>query len=100
MTPPTVNAYYNPSANEIVFPAGILQAPQFDAAADDAANYGPIGAGNGPEILHGFYDQGAQDDGPGVFAGLWADEDREDLVAKSAAPAAQDEQYEPPPRPH
>ena len=65
MTPPTVNAYYNPSMNEIVFPAGILQPPFFDPKADDAINYGGIGSVIGHEMTHGFDDQGAQFDGEG-----------------------------------
>ena len=65
MTPQTVNAYYNPGMNEIVFPAAILQPPFFDADADDAANYGGIGAVIGHEIGHGFDDQGAKYDGDG-----------------------------------
>jgi Predicted metalloendopeptidase len=65
MTPQTVNAYYNPGMNEIVFPAAILQPPFFDAEADDAANYGGIGAVIGHEIGHGFDDQGAKYDGDG-----------------------------------
>ena len=64
-TPQTVNAYYNPGMNEIVFPAAILQPPFFDADADDAANYGGIGAVIGHEIGHGFDDQGAKYDGDG-----------------------------------
>jgi predicted metalloendopeptidase len=68
MTPQTVNAYYNPGMNEIVFPAAILQPPFFDAEADDAANYGGIGAVIGHEIGHGFDDQGAKYDGDGNLA--------------------------------
>ena len=65
MTPPTVNAYYNPSMNEIVFPAGIFQPPFFDPKADDAANYGGIGAVIGHEMTHGFDDQGRKFDAHG-----------------------------------
>ena len=65
MTPPTVNAYYNPSMNEIVFPAGILQPPFYDAKRDDAMNYGGMGAVIGHEMTHGFDDQGANFDAPG-----------------------------------
>ena len=66
MTPQTVNAYYNPRLNEIVFPAAILQPPFFDPDADDAANYGGIGAVIGHEIGHGFDDQGRKYDGDGA----------------------------------
>ncbi len=66
MTPPTVNAYYNASYNEIVFPAGILQPPFFNASADDAINYGAIGAVIGHEITHGFDDSGSQYDSRSV----------------------------------
>ncbi len=76
MTPQTVNAYYNPGMNEIVFPAAILQPPFFDADADDAANYGGIGAVIGHEIGHGFDDQGAKYDGDGNLVDWWTDEDR------------------------
>jgi putative endopeptidase len=75
MTPPTVNAYYNPSMNEIVFPAGILQAPFFDPTADDAVNYGAIGAVIGHEMTHGFDDQGAQFDAEGNLKNWWAETD-------------------------
>ncbi len=75
MTPPTVNAYYNSSMNEIVFPAGILQAPFFDANADDAVNYGAIGAVIGHEMTHGFDDQGAQFDAEGNLKNWWTDTD-------------------------
>ena len=70
MTPQTINAYYNPEFNEIVFPAAILQPPFFDADADDAVNYGAIGAVIGHEISHGFDDQGSQYDGEGQPARL------------------------------
>jgi putative endopeptidase len=71
MTPPTVNAYYNPQLNEIVFPAGILQPPFFDPKADDAVNYGGIGAVIGHEMTHGFDDQGRQFDAVGNLADWW-----------------------------
>ena len=75
MTPPTVNAYYNPSRNEIVFPAGILQPPFFSAQADDAVNYGGIGAVIGHEMTHGFDDQGRQYDEKGNLKNWWTPED-------------------------
>jgi len=71
MTPPTVNAYYNPTMNEIVFPAGILQPPFFDAEADDAVNYGGIGAVIGHEMTHGFDDEGRQFDAQGNMTDWW-----------------------------
>ncbi len=77
MTPQTVNAYYNPGINEIVFPAAILQAPFFDPKVDDAVNYGAIGAVIGHEIGHGFDDQGSRYDGRGNLVNWWTDEDRE-----------------------
>ena len=76
MTPQTVNAYYNPLANEIVFPAAILQPPFFDLDAEMAANYGGIGATIGHEIGHGFDDQGSKYDGDGNMVDWWTDEDR------------------------
>lgn len=76
MTPQTVNAYYNPLMNEIVFPAAILQPPFFDATADDAVNYGGIGAVIGHEISHGFDDQGSQFDAQGNLKNWWKDEDK------------------------
>ena len=76
MNPQTVNAYYNPVMNEIAFPAAILQPPFFDADADDAANYGAIGAVIGHEIGHGFDDQGSKYDGEGNLVDWWTDEDR------------------------
>jgi predicted metalloendopeptidase len=75
MTPPTVNAYYSPNLNEIVFPAGILQPPFFDAAADPAVNYGAIGAVIGHEITHGFDDQGRQYDANGNLQDWWTPDD-------------------------
>ncbi|MFJ3957798.1 M13 family metallopeptidase [Arthrobacter sp. NPDC090010] len=76
MTPQTVNAYYHPVLNEIVFPAAILQPPFFQADADDAVNYGAIGAVIGHEIGHGFDDKGSQYDGDGTLRNWWTDEDR------------------------
>jgi putative endopeptidase len=75
MSTPTVNAYYNPSINEIVFPAGIMQPPFFDINADDAANYGGIGAIIGHELTHGFDDQGSQFDGDGNMVNWWSKQD-------------------------
>ena len=83
MTPPTVNAYYNPTNNEIVFPAGILQFPFFDAGADDAVNYGAIGMVIGHEMTHGFDDQGAQYDNVGNMKNWWAKEDSVQFVART-----------------
>nr|ACU00912.1 putative metalloprotease [Arthrobacter sp. 32c] len=77
MTPQTVNAYYHPMMNEIVFPAAILQPPFFTADADDAVNYGGIGAVIGHEIGHGFDDQGSQFDGGGALRNWWTEEDRQ-----------------------
>jgi len=94
MTPPTVNAYNNSTANEIVFPAGILQAPQFDPQADDAVNYGAIGAVIGHEISHGFDDQGSKYDASGVLRSWWTEEDRKRFDAQTSALAAQYDQYE------
>lgn len=89
MTPQTVNAYYNPSLNEIVFPAAILQPPFFDLNADDAVNYGGIGAVIGHEIGHGFDDQGATFDGDGVMRNWWTDADLKAFKAKTEALVAQ-----------
>jgi putative endopeptidase len=85
MTPQTVNAYYNPGMNEIVFPAAILQPPFFDADADDAANYGGIGAVIGHEIGHGFDDQGAKYDGDGNLVDWWTDADRTEFGSRTTA---------------
>ena len=76
MTPPTVNAYYNPTLNEIAFPAGILQPPAFDMSADDAMNYGAIGAVIGHEMGHGFDDQGSKFDAEGNLKNWWTPGDR------------------------
>ena len=83
MTPQTVNAYYNPGMNEIVFPAAILQPPFFDLDSDDAANYGGIGAVIGHEIGHGFDDQGAKYDGDGNLNNWWNDTDRIEFEKRS-----------------
>ncbi|MEV6274804.1 M13 family metallopeptidase [Nocardia sp. NPDC051832] len=85
MTPQTVNAYYNPGMNEIVFPAAILQPPFFDMNADDAANYGGIGAVIGHEIGHGFDDQGAKYDGDGNMVDWWTDADRAEFGKRTKA---------------
>jgi predicted metalloendopeptidase len=95
MTPQTVNAYYNPGMNEIVFPAAILQPPFFDADADDAANYGGIGAVIGHEIGHGFDDQGAKYDGDGNLVDWWTDDDRTEFGARTKALIEQYEEYVP-----
>jgi putative endopeptidase len=84
MTPQTVNAYYNPPLNEIVFPAAILQPPFFDLQADDAVNYGSIGAVIGHEIGHGFDDSGSTFDGDGVLRNWWTDEDKAEFEKRTA----------------
>lgn len=89
MTPQTVNAYYNPSLNEIVFPAAILQPPFFDLKADDAVNYGAIGAVIGHEIGHGFDDEGSTFDGDGVLKNWWTPADLTAFKAKTGALVAQ-----------
>lgn len=88
MTPATINAYYNQYFNEIVFPAGILQPPFFDPAADDAVNYGGIGAVIGHEMTHGFDDQGAQYDKDGNLKNWWQKEDSLKFAAKTKSVAA------------
>jgi putative endopeptidase len=85
MTPQTVNAYYNPGMNEIVFPAAILQPPFFDADADDAVNYGGIGAVIGHEIGHGFDDQGSKYDGQGRLEDWWTQSDRAEFEKRTSA---------------
>ncbi len=95
MTPQTVNAYYNPGMNEIVFPAAILQPPFFDPEADDAANYGGIGAVIGHEIGHGFDDQGAKYDGDGNLIDWWTDADRSEFGTRTDALIAQYDTYVP-----
>lgn len=100
MTPPTINASYYPPMNEITFPAAILQPPFFDPNADDAANYGGIGAVIGHEMSHGFDDQGSRFNAFGVLENWWTDTDRKNFDARTAALAAQYDQYEPLPGLH
>ena len=100
MTPPTVNAYYNPSRNEIVFPAGILQPPFFSATADDAVNYGGMGAVIGHEMTHGFDDQGRQYDAQGNLKNWWTDDDLKRFKERAQKVVAQFDAYEPLPGLH
>jgi predicted metalloendopeptidase len=100
MTPPTVNAYYNPNMNEIVFPAGILQPPFFYAKADDAINYGGIGAVIGHEMTHGFDDQGRQFDAVGNLRDWWSPESAAKFKERSQAIVNQYNEYEPLPGLH
>jgi putative endopeptidase len=100
MTPQTVNAYYNPTANEIVFPAAILQAPYFDPNFDAAANYGDIGATIGHEMTHGFDDEGRKYDGTGALADWWTDQDATKFEARAAVLGKQFDSYEPFPGSH
>ncbi|RQO70645.1 peptidase M13 [Pedobacter sp. KBW06] len=93
MTPPTVNAYYSPTMNEIVFPAGILQFPFFDPNADDAVNYGGIGAVIGHEMSHGFDDSGSQYDKDGNLRNWWTPEDKVKFEAKTKALGEQFDAY-------
>jgi len=95
MTPQTVNAYYNPGMNEIVFPAAILQPPFFDVDADDAVNYGGIGAVIGHEIGHGFDDTGSQFDGDGRLRNWWTEDDRANFRARADRLIAQFNTLEP-----
>ncbi len=95
MTPQTVNAYYYPSMNEIVFPAAILQPPFFNPDADDAVNYAGIGAVIGHEIGHGFDDQGSQFDAAGEVRDWWTDEDREEFQKRTKALIDQYDRYSP-----
>ncbi|WP_430388376.1 M13 family metallopeptidase [Dyella sp. 20L07] len=94
MTPQTVNAYYSPQKNEIVFPAAILQSPFFDAKADDALNYGGIGAVIGHEMGHGYDDQGSKFDAQGNNVNWWTDEDRKAFEARTDKLAEQFNSYE------
>jgi predicted metalloendopeptidase len=89
MSPPTVNAYYNPQLNEIVFPAGILQPPFFDFTADDAVNYGAMGSIIGHEMTHGFDDQGSQFDGEGNLKNWWTPEDKKNFDDRGGCVANQ-----------
>jgi putative endopeptidase len=100
MTPQTINAYYDPQKNEIVFPAAILQPPFFDPRADDAVNYGSIGAVIGHEISHGFDDQGSQFDAHGNLRDWFTGDDHARFAAKTAAIALQYGAYEPVPGYH
>ena len=94
MQPHTVNAYYDPTLNEIVFPAAIMQPPFFSADADDAMNYGAIGAVIGHEITHGFDDQGSKYDGNGNLNNWWSDEDRKKFDASAKLLIEQFNKYE------
>jgi putative endopeptidase len=94
MTPPTVNAYYSAGLNEIVFPAGILQPPFYNPNADDAVNYGGIGAVIGHEISHGFDDQGSKFDGKGNLNEWWTPEDRKNFTARGDCVVNQFNSYE------
>ncbi|MFI5163823.1 MAG: M13 family metallopeptidase [Bacteroidia bacterium] len=93
MSPPTINAYYNPSMNEIVFPAGIMQYPFFDINQDDAINYGAMGSVIGHELTHGFDDQGSQFDANGNMVKWWTKEDHEKFKAKTDMLANQFSSY-------
>lgn len=95
MNPQTVNAYYMPPLNEIVFPAAILQPPFFDLNADDAVNYGAIGAVIGHEIGHGFDDKGSTFDGDGVMRNWWTAEDRAEFESRTGQLVAQYNSYQP-----
>ncbi|HWE06864.1 MAG TPA: M13 family metallopeptidase [Rhizomicrobium sp.] len=100
MSPPTINAYYTPVFNAIFFPAAILQPPFFDPNADDAVNYGGIGAVIGHEISHGFDDQGSKYDGTGTLNNWWTAEDRKNFETRTKALTAQYNSYEPLPGLH
>jgi putative endopeptidase len=93
MTPPTSDAYYNPSLNEIVFPAGILQPPAFDMRANDAVNYGAIGVVIGHEMSHGFDDEGAQFDAQGRLNNWWSEDDLKKFQARTACVVDQFDHY-------
>jgi putative endopeptidase len=95
LNPHTVNASYNPNLNEMVFPAGILQPPFFDPAADPAVNYGGIGAVIGHEMIHGFDDEGRKYDGSGLLTTWWTDADASEFNARAAVLGRQFDSYEP-----
>ena len=95
MTPPTVNAYYSPTMNEIVFPAGILQPPFFDVKADDAVNYGSLGFVIGHEMTHGFDDQGSQFDAEGNLKNWWTEADKKAYASRTDLVVRQYDAYEP-----
>ncbi|GAF71667.1 unnamed protein product, partial [marine sediment metagenome] len=95
MNPQTVNAYYSPTKNEIVFPAARLQPPFFQLSSDDAINYGAIGGVIGHEISHGFDDKGSQFDGDGNLSDWWTEEDREKFTARASTIVEQYNQYSP-----
>jgi putative endopeptidase len=95
LTPQTVNAGYMPSMNQIIFPAAILQPPFFDMNAEDAVNYGGIGAAIGHEIGHGFDDQGSTSDGDGVLRNWWTDEDRAEFEKRTSKLVAQFDEFQP-----
>ena len=94
MSPPTVNAYYNPQFNEIVFPAGILQPPFYDPKADDAFNYGGIGAVIGHEMTHGFDDQGARFDANGNLVMWWTPDDYKKFTDRTNCVVQQFDSFE------
>ena len=93
MSPPTVNAYYDPEMNEIVFPAGILQPPFFDPKADDASNYGAMGAVIGHEMTHGFDDEGRKFDAKGNLRDWWTPEDEKNFNERAACVEKQFDGY-------
>jgi predicted metalloendopeptidase len=95
MTPQTVNAYYSSTMNEIVFPAAILQPPFFNPTADDAVNYGAIGAVIGHEISHGFDDQGSRSDGEGNLRNWWSDADQREFAKRTDALVSQYDAFSP-----
>jgi putative endopeptidase len=97
MTPPTVNAYYNPSENNINFPAGILQVPFYGATRDNAVNYGGIGAVIGHELTHGFDDQGAKFNGDGNLTNWWTDQDKAEFEKRTTCLADEYSKFSPAP---